>query len=211
MARRALEALARQADARAEAVASARTTGLNALLQRIVDRQTNAGRGDTEHEERPFASRRSRYETSHEAEMEEVDDADGSDASAARALRDARAFVCRQAIVPRVWTTDDEREAARRIREEIDAAIPGPMCAVCARRRPPGDVTTVPVGEVPSLPLLSVHGVSTAEYPREALTTVEFDGRGGYCMHPDGTCLLRSTRLTEAAYALLCGSIKYRY
>jgi hypothetical protein len=101
-------------------------------------------------------------------------------------FRHSRRLLCRTADAPRVWSTDDERHAAGRMRDEVDAAVPVAMCAVCARRRPQGEVSCVPILDVPSLHLLSASGESTLKLPRDSKTTVAFDDMSTYCMHPAG-------------------------
>jgi hypothetical protein len=116
---------------------------------------------------------------------EPMPDADADDILA-DVFRHSRRLLCRTADAPRVWSTDDERHAAGRMRDEVDAAVPVAMCAVCARRRPQGEVSCVPIPEVPSLHLLSASGESTLKLPRDSKTTVAFDDMSTYCMHPAG-------------------------
>ena len=67
----------------------------------------------------------------HDQQQETLDDI----------ARTTRKMLCRDADAPPVWTDAEQRAAAKRIAEEVEAAIPGPLCAVCARRRPPRQVS----------------------------------------------------------------------
>jgi len=96
-------------------------------------------------------------------------------AVASQLLRATREWLCPPVDVPRVWTSEDERKAAKDIADAVEANVPDvdSMCAVCARLRLPDDVVCLPVQGIPNLHLLSADGDATPELPRAALTTVD--------------------------------------
>ena len=102
-------------------------------------------------------------------------------------LRDTADFLCRPVEVPRVWSREDERIASQRLAQEVAAAMPTTMCAVCARLRRADDVAEYAPADVSKVHLLLADGPRSPELPRDALTTFTFDDGSRYCLHPDGT------------------------
>ena len=174
----AVEAADRQQGDRDGVLALLRQQGVADLLRRVAWREA-AAQADGMPPQRPVVPR-------VEPVDEPMADADAAEAVLDGLLRRSREILCRTADAPRVWSTDDERQSAGRIRDEMDAAVPTAMCAVCARQRPGGDVSSMAVGSVPSLHMLSTALEKTKTLPRDAKTTVSFDDLGSFCLHPDG-------------------------